>query len=83
VLPPKVFGYYSPICVPLSLTFYTVRTLRKAYEKFIEEKDIETLVRSIRATKDLRTELDEPGENSKVSLKREDLHLVCFDFVWS
>lgn len=65
------------------MTHTSVRTLRKAYEKFIEEKDVETLVRSIRATKNLRTELDEPGESSKVLLKREDLHLVCFDFVWS
>lgn len=65
------------------MTHTSVRTLRKAYEKFIEEKDVETLVRSIRATKNLSTELDGPGESSKVSLKREDLHLVCFDFVWS
>ncbi len=65
------------------MTHTSVRTLRKAYEKFIEEKDVEMLVRSIRATKNLRAELDEPGESSKVSLKREDLHLVCFDFVWS
>jgi len=64
------------------MTRTTIRLLRKAFDDFQHRKDITALVKSIRTTE--RRGEDRPIEEGlKKPLKREDLHLVCFDFVWS
>jgi len=64
------------------MTHTAIRLLRKAFEDFQQKKDIMTLVKSIRAT-EKRSENHSFDQGQRKSLKREDLHLVCFDFVWS
>ncbi len=70
-------------CLSQPMTHTSVRTLRKAYEEFLVKKDIEALVNSIRAVRNLKSDSDKLSESRGLLLKREDLHLVCFDFVWS
>jgi len=64
------------------MTHTSIRLLRKAFDDFQQKKDIEALVKSIRAT-EKRAENHSLNEGQRKPLKREDLHLVCFDFVWS
>ena len=64
------------------MTHTAIRLLRKAFEDFQQKKDIEVLVKSIGAT-GKRDENRLPDQEQRQPLKREDLHLVCFDFVWS
>jgi len=64
------------------MTHTAIRLLRKAFEDFQQKKDIASLVKSIRTT-ERRGENRPIEQGLKKPLKREDLHLVCFDFVWS
>ena len=64
------------------MTHTAIRLLRKAFEDFQEKKDITALVKLIRAT-EKRSENRALDQELKKPLKREDLRLVCFDFVWS
>lgn len=59
-----------------------VRTLRRAYRDFGRSQDVGQLIDVVR---DLpHAEVSPEGENGKGhTLRREDLHLVCFDFIWS
>jgi hypothetical protein len=54
----------------------------RAYQEFGRSRDLARLLEVIR---DLpATEAAPPSENGdRGALRREDLHLVCFDFVWS
>lgn len=64
-----------------------IKTLRKAYEQFLADRNIHELLAAI---KSITSEQDTPrdatiqaGESTmKSPVKREDLKLVCFDYVW-
>jgi len=64
------------------MTHTAMRLLRKAFEDFQQKKDIAALVKSIRTTEKRGVDYS-PDQGQRKPLKREDLHLVCFDFVWS
>jgi F0F1-type ATP synthase delta subunit len=64
-----------------------IKTLRKAYEQFLTNRNIDELLTAIKSiTSEQNTPHDasiQVGENAmKSPVKREDLKLVCFDYVW-
>ena len=64
------------------MTHTQIRLLRRALDDFQRRRDVAALVRSIGATE--RTEEDRRiCRGQRTPLRRDDLHLVCFDFVWS
>ncbi len=66
-----------------------VKTLRKAYEAFTSNAQVNEL---LSAVKSISAGANAPGNNntsgntavseSKIPVKREDLKLICFDYVW-
>ncbi len=60
-----------------------IRELRSAYTAFSQHQDIHQLVNAVPASATSETEQENHNIQRSVSLKREDLHLVCFDYVWS
>ena len=64
------------------MTHTAIRLLRKAFDDFQQKKDVAALVKSIRATEKRGVDYS-PDRAQRKPLNREDLHLVCFDFVWS
>jgi hypothetical protein len=63
-----------------------IKTLRKAYEQFLTDRNINELLAAI---KSIASEKEAPSSNvqaadstMKSPVKREDLKLVCFDYVW-
>ena len=64
------------------MTHTSVRLLRRAFDDYQQKKDIPALVDSIMSV-EKSIEYHSLNGEKKQSLKREDLHLVCFDFVWS
>ncbi len=65
------------------MTHTGLRELRRAYERFQQNQDVAALLSSVGNL--VQTDLadDRTAEGSATLLSREDLHLVCFDFVWS
>ena len=64
------------------MTQTAVRLLRKAFEDFQQRKDIAALAKSVGGV-EKRGEDHSLDQGQRQPLNREDLHLVCFDFVWS
>lgn len=65
------------------MTHTAVRELRRAYEFYQQGQDIQALVAFVgHMTHQGNGSQNAPCE-SLTALSREDLHLVCFDFVWS
>lgn len=64
------------------MTHTATKLLRKAFEDFQQTKDVAALVNSIMVT-EKGSENHALKQEQRQPLKREDLHLVCFDFVWS
>ena len=68
-----------------------LKTLRKAYETFLFNKDINALLTAIHAMGDASTSDAEngssasgqnPSREKQSLLKREDLKLICFEYIW-
>jgi hypothetical protein len=59
-----------------------LKALRKALGDFKASRDIRALVHTILALGGPGEGQDVPGEK-KSPLKREDLKLVCFEYIWS
>ena len=59
-----------------------VRSLRRAYQDFARHQDVMQLIEIIRSLPAAEAAPTSENERNQ-SLRREDLHLVCFDFVWS
>ena len=66
---------------PMSHT--AIRDLRRAYEQFQVEQDIELVISHIRAIEIADRDAGPSAPDTQTSLTEEDLHLVCFDYVWS
>jgi hypothetical protein len=65
------------------MTHVSIRELRTAYNQFQQDQDIVALVGIIgRLVEPAQEDAEESTSGSK-PLSREDLHLVCFDYVWS
>jgi hypothetical protein len=65
------------------MTHTSVKSLRKTYEEFQTRKEIQVLLKEIQELQGQSSAPDMTAEGGRVLLKREDLHLICFDFVWS
>jgi superfamily II DNA or RNA helicase len=66
------------------LPWVHVKAVKAAYETFNRSKDLTTLLRTLRSLPPLgngavRHETDPVGR----AVRREDLHLMCFEYVWS
>ena len=62
-----------------------IRALRKAYEAFTTTNQISELlaaVQSIGSTVEAPDDSDSSNSESKSPVKREDLKLICFDYIW-
>ena len=60
-----------------------IRRLRRAYDEFQRNGDIGLVLSLIMAAERERPDPEDAGGESQPLLTREDLHLVCFDFVCS
>ena len=65
------------------MTHTAVRELRRAYEQFQQDPDIVDLLDFGRKVDSSEGGSVNGPEERQASLTREDLHLVCFDYVWS
>jgi len=64
------------------MTHAAIRDLRQAYHKFQMNHDIQDMLRSVDEVESGDFGLDTVRNERYTALTREDLHLVCFDFVW-
>ena len=60
------------------------KTLRKAYSDFQGQKDIKALLCTVQDLRE-KTGTETRDGNGTISgpIKKEDLHLICYDFVWT
>ena len=64
------------------MTHVAVKELREAYIAFSQHEDVHQLVNAVNASATGEIER-ERNTGKSAPLRREDLHLVCFDYVWS
>lgn len=67
----------------LPMTHTAIRDLRRVYETVRWDQDIGPVIRHVMSMDAAEPEGASPGSDSQPSLTREDLHLVCFDYIWS
>jgi len=60
-----------------------VRALRQSYEAFQAQRSIEDLMTAVRDIRESTGAVEHTSSNAASAIKREDLHLVCFEYVWS
>ena len=60
-----------------------IRDLQQAYDHFQREQEIGLVISHVNLMDAVESEVDSSGSDVRHSLSREDLHLVCFDYVWS
>lgn len=60
-----------------------VRELRQAYEVYATEGELRSLLDRIREIKAGTGEVETGDSGSEPAVRREDLQLICFDYVWS
>jgi hypothetical protein len=60
-----------------------IKTLRKAYDAYLTNADLNELLSAVQT---IARDTDPPGSvtttESKTIVRREDLKLICFDYVW-
>ena len=65
------------------MTHTAIRDLRRIYEQFQRQQNIELIVSHILSMDAVEPDLGSLGSESQPSISREDLHLVCFEYIWS
>ena len=65
------------------MTHTAIRDLRRAYEKFQHDQGVEAVMSHVRSIDAVGSVAGANDSNPQAPLSRDDLHLVCFDFVWS
>jgi hypothetical protein len=65
------------------MTHTAVRELRRAYERFQGDQNIQALVEFLCKQPHAGQSQSNRSDDRPASLSKEELHLVCFDFVWS
>lgn len=60
-----------------------VKTLRQAYTEFDATQSVDPLIDAMRSIKDSVGNVAPEVEQKQRSIRREELHLVCYDYVWS
>jgi superfamily II DNA or RNA helicase len=61
------------------------KILRKSYSDFSKQKDLKALLQAIKELNEKSGGGNNKDEASSISglIKKDDLHLICYDFVWS
>jgi superfamily II DNA or RNA helicase len=59
-----------------------VKTLRKAYEAFTATARVDELLAAVQGISQEQESPANTGSESKMPVRREDLKLICFDYVW-
>lgn len=57
-----------------------VRALREAYDSFVASEDLQALLDTVAS---VETSTAGEARSSSAAIQREDLQLVCYDYVWS
>jgi len=60
-----------------------VKSIRQAYEVFSKDREPSKLVQAVVGLRELVGERETSNAPSRPGVKREDLHLVCFDYICS
>jgi hypothetical protein len=60
-----------------------VKAVRKAYEEFDQSKDIGQLVEKMNTLKAMVEPNGRLQTDATTPMRREDLHLICFEYIWS
>ena len=59
-----------------------VKTLRNAYETFTTTARVDELLAAVQSISQGKESPANNGGESKAPVRREDLKLICFDYVW-
>lgn len=59
-----------------------VKTLRKAYEAFTATTRVDELLAAVQSLSQEQEKPASTGSEGKTPIRREDLKLICFDYVW-
>ena len=76
----EVIASIQQLNIPLPGVY--VKTLRKAYETFTSNAQVEELLAAVQS---ISLERERPAgiaSESKTPVRREDLKLICFDYLW-
>ena len=65
------------------MTHAATRDLRRVYDRFQHDHDIESILIHVGSIDSVNSSSSAIDSNQQAPLTRDDLHLVCFDFVWS
>ncbi len=65
------------------MTHTAIRDLRRVYEQFQRDQNIEPVISQVRSMDAVGPEAGPATLDAQPPLSREDLHLVCFDDIWS
>ena len=65
------------------MTHTAIRDLRRAYEQFQRDQDVEPVISHVSSMDGVEPEAGPATSDAQPPLAREDLHLVCFDYIWS
>ena len=65
------------------MTHAAIRDLRRVYEQFNGDQDIAPVIGCVLAMDAVEADSESFGPDAHRPLTREDLHLVCFDYIWS
>ena len=75
----KVRGAMQRLRSPMTHT--AIRDLRREYERFQQEQNIEPLIAYIQSIASAETTTGSSGAGAQPPLSRNDLRLVCFEFI--
>ena len=65
------------------MTHTAIRDLRRVYEQFQRDQDIAPVIGYVLSMDAVEADAGSSGSDAHTPLTREDLHLVCFDYIWS
>ena len=65
------------------MTHAAIRDLRRVFEQFNGDQDIVPVIGCVLAMDAVGGDSESSGPEARRPLTREDLHLVCFDYIWS
>ena len=65
------------------MTHTAIRDLRRAYERFQRDQDVGPIISHVVSIDAIEADGNSTNFDAQTSLTREDLHLVCFDYIWS
>ena len=60
-----------------------IRDLRRAYTQYQSDQNIEPVISHVQSMETVELNGSLSGSDTQSQLSREDLHLVCFDYVWN